>query len=737
MRVRTTIFLLLLLAGTAFVAGLFKIRRAEEEKFKTIAEERNGAWTNSVVDFLQQKHKPLETLVGQYASVEAGDSPREGTLAMLLSKNRELAHEVWDDKTWATLRNFEASAVWIYDADGSLFYSFANTEKSALAALPDAVGSVPRLFVRGKPPHFYFFLPGVATHGKNRRVVEVRGLPIRSVNDQDGKTPPQGYFLAGRVWGGQMLQELPLLSSDDRVAIMTPDESDPVVFGESHMSHEEFWPDSQGRNIARLVITNESAPLTELEARSRLVFRWLVVGACALFAFLFFFLESAIVRPLRRVIQSLHTENMKPLEPLRGQKAEFGELARLIQAFFIQRAELMREMHERSAAEKALSEKEEMLRHSQKMEAVGRLAGGVAHDFNNLLTAIIGYADLLRQRFAGNPAARQPAELIHQAGEQAAGLTRQLLAFSRKQLLLPRVIDLNTIIANLHRLLQRIIGEHIEIIVQPTAENPRVKADPGQIEQVIVNLGVNARDAMPGGGKLTIRTRNATVSEAQPVPELIPGEYVVMEVTDTGEGMDAETKTRIFEPFFTTKGPGKGTGLGLATVYGIVRQSRGGIAVESERGQGSTFRIYLPQDQGALETAAIAPPVAKSAARDESILVVEDEAIVRDLVCEILQSEGYRVFATDRGTEALRLLREEKREIDLLISDVVMPEMNGAQVARHVHELCPRARVLFVSGYSENDMADQGLEALAFQVLQKPFTPDALTQKVRAVLDAS
>jgi CheY-like chemotaxis protein len=370
------------------------------------------------------------------------------------------------------------------------------------------------------------------------------------------------------------------------------------------------------------------------------------------------------------------------------------------------------------------------------MEAVGRLAGGVAHDFNNLLTAIIGYADLLRQRFAHEPSARQPAELIHQAGEQAAGLTRQLLAFSRKQLLQPRVIDLNTIITNLQRLLQRIIGEHIEIRTAPDAAQACVKADPGQIEQVIVNLGVNARDAMPRGGRLVIRTVNVEFHETDPATGLPPGEYVALEVTDTGEGMDAETKSRIFEPFFTTKGPGKGTGLGLATVYGIVKQSQGGIAVDSEPGRGTTFRIYLPREHAPADAPETALALAPRTGQSELILVVEDEEIVRELVCEVLKGHGYRVLGADSGSEALRLLREEARDIDLLISDVVMPEMNGADVARRVREVSPQVGVLFVSGYSESDMADQGLEALSFQVLQKPFTPAVLARKVREILDA-
>jgi signal transduction histidine kinase len=279
----------------------------------------------------------------------------------------------------------------------------------------------------------------------------------------------------------------------------------------------------------------------------------------------------------------------------------------LIRLFFDQRATLTRETLERGAAQEALRESEEMLRHSQKLEAIGRLAGGIAHDFNNLLTAIIGYADLLQQRLSGDPAGRQEAQVIQQAGEQAAGLTRQLLAFSRKQLLQPRVIELNEVIAALQKLLQRIIGEHIEIRARFEVEQCRVRADPGQIEQVIINLGVNARDAMPAGGRLTIRTDSVQLEDDAAELGVPPGAFAVVEITDTGEGMSEETKSRIFEPFFTTKGPGKGTGLGLATVYGIVKQSGGGLAVHSKLGHGTTFSIFLPAETAEVDVVEAAP----------------------------------------------------------------------------------------------------------------------------------
>lgn len=723
MRVRTTIFLLLLLAGTAFVAGLVQVQRVERQKFEFARRELETTWRDSADRFWRSQGAQLETLVKDLPSDESA-------LGAILDSKSETVQARWDKRL---LSSYGANAIWVFRRDGTLFYARANTEAERLEKAPVPAEALGKIFAREKPPHFYMDLTLPSDRGS--RLMEIRGAPIRPSWDHDKREQPEAFLLAGQIWDDDRLHAV-LRPGGDAAQILSFERGSMIRPETGQM---QYWLDLrnwEGYDIGRLFFTNANPALTELESRSDRVFQGLIYSALAFFVVLFLLLDRAVVRPLQRVIESLHTEDIKPLEPLSDQKAEFGELARLIKTFFAQRADLMREVKERNAAEKALHESEEMLRHSQKMEAVGRLAGGVAHDFNNLLTAIIGYADLLRQRFAGYPAARQPVEMIHQAGEQAAGLTRQLLAFSRKQLLQPKVIDLNAVIANLHRLLQRIIGEHIQIVALPEAGSARVKADPGQIEQVIVNLGVNARDAMPGGGRLTIRTRNATVNEAQPVPELAAGEYVLLEVTDTGEGMDAETKARIFEPFFTTKGPGKGTGLGLATVYGIVKQSHGGIVVESERGRGSTFRIYLPQEMAPLEIADTTPAPVRDSAREELILVVEDEDIVRDLVCEILRNHGYRVLATNRGGDVSRLLQEEARTIDLLISDVVMPEMNGARVAQQVREHCPGARVLFVSGYSENDMADQGLESIAFQVLQKPFTPDTLTRKVRAVLDA-
>jgi signal transduction histidine kinase len=444
-----------------------------------------------------------------------------------------------------------------------------------------------------------------------------------------------------------------------------------------------------------------------------------------------------VSQPLRRIMETLKRNDPRPIERLCWNHSEFGEMARTTRKFFEQRDNLMREMEERRVTEEALRKSEEELRHSQKMEAVGRLAGGVAHDFNNLLTAIIGYAELIATRTSSNSLAKQNAELIRKAGEQAAALTRQLLAFSRKQILQPKVIDLNALVVEMEKLLRRVIGERFDLQSHPHAENGRVKADPSQLEQVVLNLGVNARDAMPRGGKLIIRTENVRLDHEtapQISASLVPGDYVMLSVTDTGAGMDENTKSHIFEPFFTTKGPGKGTGLGLATVYGIVRQTGGGISVESELGQGSTFRIYLPLELGPVDySRTTLTPVEKSD-NFETVLVVEDEDIVRELVCEVLEDQGYNVMCARDGIEALNMAEDYDGAIHLLVTDVIMPQMNGHELAGKLSQLRPDMKILYVSGYSDNDIGDHGSLDPRYELLQKPFTPQTLARKIREVI---
>ncbi|HET6962370.1 MAG TPA: ATP-binding protein, partial [Terriglobia bacterium] len=380
---------------------------------------------------------------------------------------------------------------------------------------------------------------------------------------------------------------------------------------------------------------------------------------------------------------------------------------------------------------------EEQLRHSQKMEAVGRLAGGIAHDFNNLLTAINGYCDLILEDLSAQHPLRSDLLEIRRAGERAATLTRQLLAFSRKQVLEPRVINLNTIVAGMDNMLRRLLGEDIELHTHLQPNLSLVKADPGQLEQVILNLAVNARDAMPKGGKLAIETSNAVLDEdyARNHRSIVPGFYTLLAVSDTGCGMDSETQAHLFEPFFTTKDPGKGTGLGLSMVYGIVKQSGGSIWVYSEPNQGSIFKIYLPSLQESREADATQEPPEKLANGSEIVLVVEDESAVRSFTRMVLQRGGYQVIEASNGEEALSLSRKHPGEIQLLVTDMVMPGMGGRQVAEALEQQRPGVRVLYLSGYTENTIAPRGTLGTELPFLQKPFTMEALLRKVRQVLD--
>ncbi len=382
---------------------------------------------------------------------------------------------------------------------------------------------------------------------------------------------------------------------------------------------------------------------------------------------------------------------------------------------------------------------EEQLRQSQKMEAVGQLAAGVAHDFNNLLTVVLGYSGIFLDSLPADDPGREPMEQIRNAGERAARLTRQLLAFGRKQILAPVVLDLNSLMTETEKMLRCLIGADIELstILQPGLG--RVKVDPGQVEQVIMNLVVNARDAMPTGGCLTIQTHNTVLSALQVrhYPDLPPGPYTLLAVSDTGTGMDEATQARIFEPFFTTKEVGKGTGLGLATVFGIVKQSGGFIEVVSALGSGSTFRIYLPQIPVETRLKESGQGLVKMPRGVETILLVEDEGPLRELAKLVLETSGYKVLSARDGVEAVQICQEYANVIHLLFTDVVMPKMSGRQLTDLLTPTRPNMKVLYMSGYTDDTMVRHGILDAGTNLLSKPFTPVALVQKVREVLDGT
>jgi PAS domain S-box-containing protein len=389
----------------------------------------------------------------------------------------------------------------------------------------------------------------------------------------------------------------------------------------------------------------------------------------------------------------------------------------------------------RAEEEKAVLQ--EQLRHSQKMEAIGRLAGGIAHDFNNLLTVIKGYSQLSSFELKEGDPLRVNIDEIQNAAERAASLTRQLLAFSRRQVMEMKVLDLNTLLRDLEKMLRRVIGEDIEMVIQLAEDLGRVRADVGQIEQVIMNLAVNAKDAMPSGGKLTIETANVELDEsyARNHIDVKHGHYVMFSVSDTGVGMSPEVRERIFEPFFTTKEQGKGTGLGLSTTYGIVKQSEGHIWVYSAQGKGTTFKIYLPRVNEPLEEIRKEVLKEELPRGNETVLIVEDEEEVRKLAGKILEKQGYRILETFNGDDALVACERRKSPIHLMLADIVMPGMSGSELAKLLKPLYPEIKILYMSGYTDNAIVRHGVLEKGVNYIQKPFTMEGLARKVREVLD--
>ena len=370
------------------------------------------------------------------------------------------------------------------------------------------------------------------------------------------------------------------------------------------------------------------------------------------------------------------------------------------------------------------------------MEAVGRLAGGVAHDFNNLLMVISGYTEVLMEHTEKDHALHPKIAAIQQAADRATTLTRQLLAFSRKQLLELKVVDLNAIVKDIERLLRPLIGENIELVSRLASDLGRNRADAGQIEQVIMNLVVNSKDAMQNGGKIIIRTANVSLDGDLPreCSYIQPGPYVMLSVEDNGHGMDKETQSRIFEPFFTTKEKGKGTGLGLSTVYGIIKQSGGYVLAQSEVGRGTTFSIYLPRVEEPAEIAGVTRAAQSATGGSETVLLVEDEESVRQLVRETLEAKGYKVLEADHGAAALQIASDYHGPIDMLITDVVMPGMSGRELSEQLSASDPDIKILYLSGYTEDAVVHQGVLEPGTSFLQKPFTLQALARKVREVL---
>ncbi|MEO6784887.1 MAG: ATP-binding protein, partial [Chthoniobacteraceae bacterium] len=593
MKVQTKILLLLFLIVVTFIGGLIVMRTAGAAKLRAIAAARAEERSRMFDKFLAERGDNLKVLVE--------DSTNWDDLVRAIGKN---------DQAWAaatindhTLATYHANAIWIYRPDFSLFRSINNRYADNLNEVPLPPEALRALFAARHPAHFFLRVP--------QGWMEIRGGTIHPSLDRFRETKPQGYYLAGHVWIDENVRRMSLFTGYN-LRIVPGEEITGVTTSAEEEGQIRFTRDLHGwdgRRVAQILVEHDSPVIREFNVAGRRLFVGLIIFAVALFLALTISLVRWVRRPLRVISRHLQNEEPAELVPLSRERNEFGRLAGLILRF--------------RHTEAMLQQTEEQLRHSQKIDAVGRLAGGVAHDFNNLLTAIIGFSELLEIRFENDASALEEIRMIRTAGERAAALTKQLLAFSRKQILQPVVLDLNALVRETDKLLQRVIGEHIRIAHDLVGDDARVRVDPGQLEQVLINLGVNARDAMPRGGTLTISTKLITLGAGELVSRGIdskPGEYVALVVADTGSGMDGETLSRIFEPFFTTKEPGKGTGLGLSTVYGIVKQSGGGIGVETELNQGSRFTIFLPRETAPVEPPKPGPTRIKRTRRAETVL---------------------------------------------------------------------------------------------------------------------
>jgi len=706
MKIQTKTLLLLLALIVIFLGGLWAFKSAEDRRYKQIAQARAIERNAMFDDFIRVRGDNLGVLVED-------STVWDEFVNALRTNDRAWAEKHFTDETLAT---YQANAIWAYKPDRTLFFSRNNRYAMDLNELPASPEVFTRLFEKQRTCHFYLQIP--------QGLIEIRGATVHPSNDRFRETTPQGYFFAAHIWINEDIRRMTLFTGyvikivpADTAVRQSAEEDGRIIFSRT-------LPGWDGKPIAQIMVENDSPIIRELRQASQNLFIYLLIFGVAVSCIVTTCLIRWVRRPLRIISRNLETDNPSGLEPLSQQRNEFGKLAELILRF--RRTEVQ------------LQKAEEELRHSQKLDAVGRLAGGVAHDFNNLLTAIIGYSELLEHQPPGDRHSVEYARLIHKAGDQAAVLTGQLLAFSRKQILQPRVLDFNALVMEMEKLLQRIIGEHISISIRANASDGRVLADPHQLEQVIINLGVNARDSMQQGGLLLIETSNVTFTQDNLSTlgrEVAPGEYVRLCVTDTGSGIDQETLSRIFEPFFTTKSTGRGTGLGLATVYGIVKQSHGVILVETELGKGSSFIVLLPRADAPIEPDETKLPPVRKTDSPKTILVVEDEEMVRQLVCTVLEEAGYLTLCAETPSKAVELVQRQHEAIHLLVTDVVMPGMHGPALAEILRPLMPGMRVLYISGYSENDFSDQGVIDPNLDLLKKPFTQEVLIRKIREVLD--
>ncbi|MHA3769902.1 ATP-binding protein [Verrucomicrobiota bacterium sgz303538] len=720
MSVRRKLFFLLGAVVLVFAAALFWLWTLDRDQFATVERDRLNEQKQSFERFLQYRGGSLETSVNDYTS-------RDDMVSAIKNNDR-----AWVDARFGSNAPGKplAHAFWVYRPDKTLFFSRNGIYATGLEEVPIARAQFDQLFSKEKSAHFFA--------KTSAGILEVRGAPVYASRDTQRTGAPAGYFFAGRLWNDEELKEMSLLSGTNLSMVDLGYTANGLMLPHGAVAFTYPLSGVDGKPVGRVLVRYDAPLIEEANATRWRIWAWSILFTVTLVGALVFALRRWLWNPMNRLLQSLRGEDPTLVEKLNGDRTEVGELARFIRTFFEQRDALLREIRDRRQEEKALLEKEEQLLQS-KMEAIGRLTGGIAHDFSNLFTVIIGYAGLLRERWAKrDTVSREDLDRILRAGDRAAALTRQLLAFSRKQMLHPQGIDLNDIVHKMEPVLRRITGEHIELRVSTEASQGGVHADRAQIEQVVLHLAGNARDAMPDGGILTISTTNTLIPE--PVQRngmnLPAGTYVTLEVTDTGTGMDEGTRERIFEPFFTTKPSGQGAGLGLASVFGIVQQSCGAIALTTAPGKGTSFLVHLPlvaEPEIMPELPRDVSPDFESAAPGNTILVIEPDDVVRELVCFVLQDQGYQVLSASDTDAARRIAEENREDIRLLLAEGVLPNSSGVEIAQELRQIHPGMEVLFIGGYADGAIEPTLLDADA-NVLEKPFTPRALLNHVSELI---
>jgi signal transduction histidine kinase len=718
MSIRRKLFLLLTSVAVIFGIALVGLWQFERGRLAAIEKLRIRERSDSLDRFLKQWEGSLESFIITTAvipsfeqAVVSGD--REGVAAQISEESAGLNR---------------VGVIWVYRADGSILYSGNRLYADRLDEAPVPRDAVATLFKDGNRfARFFTKMPA--------GVLEVVGLQVIAGGGGANAGPVSGYLFAGRLWNDEELKAISLHTGNTMRLVETSYQERQLVLPSGEIAFTRPLNGWDGNPVARLLARNDS-PLLRHVNRLRTAVWLLMFGFAASMTFVTALaVKRWVIRPLRNLVHSLRTESPRTVKGLDRERGEVGEIARLIWTFFEQREGLIKELGERRQTEREIRGSERQSVVEQRIESIGRLAAGVAHDFNNLLTTIIGYTGMLQERFKDDPTVRGELDHIMTAGERATVLTKRLLAFSRKQVLHPRVVDLNGMLAQKTPEISAIIGDRIELRFDAEASQGSVRADPTQIEQVILSLANNARDAMPDGGILTISTKDTLIPERTHYQglDLPAGSYVTMEVSDTGVGMDEATKERIFEPFFTTKT--SANGLGLAMVYGVVQQSGGAISVSSTPGAGTTFLVHLPMV--AVEPASLeqAPKPVRSnpKRRDETALVLLADRGVLDLVTSVLNEQGLRVLPATTGAEAMALARNHHGEMRLMISDLLLPEGSAIPISDEVKVEHPETELLFLSGVA--DEIEQAVRiASQLDILEKPFTPSELNDRVRTIL---